>query len=133
MEDLKRRTDELANFVVGATERYHIAAGKMVAVGYSNGANIAASILLRRPGLLQRAVLFRAMVPLVPDELPDLSGTRVWIAGGKDDGLIPPAETEGLADLLRAAGADVTLRLIDADHGLTSSEFVLAKRWLEGA
>src|SRR5213592_3033744 len=57
MEDLKQRTDELADFVVAATERYHIAAGKMVAVGYSNGANIAASILLRRPGILQRAVL----------------------------------------------------------------------------
>jgi phospholipase/carboxylesterase len=133
MEDLKRRTAELSDFVVAATERYHIAAWKMVVVGYSNGANIAASILLRRPGILRRAVLFRAMVPFVPDELPDLSGARVWIAGGKNDGLIPPAETERLADLLRAAGADVTLRLIDAGHGLTSSEFVLAKRWLEGA
>ena len=63
LEDLKQRTDELADFVVAAAEHYHLDARKLVAVGYSNGANVAASILLRRPGVLLSAIFLRAMVP----------------------------------------------------------------------
>ena len=73
LEDLKQRTDELADFVVAAAEHYHFDARKLVAVGYSNGANVAASILLRRPGVLPSAILLRAMVPFIPEELPNLS------------------------------------------------------------
>jgi predicted esterase len=130
LEDLKRRTDELAQFVVAAAAHYQFAAGEVTAVGYSNGANIAASIVLRRPGILRTAVLLRAMVPFVPEPLPDLSATRVWIGGGKQDVIIPPTETERLADLLRKAGAEVTARFFDAGHGLTNAELVLVKRWL---
>ena len=132
LEDLKQRTDELAEFVVAAAAHYHFPVEKVAAVGYSNGANIAASILLRRPGVLRTAVLFRAMVPLVPETLPDLSPVRVWIAGGKQDVLIAPSETQRLADLLKEAGAEVTAHFVDAGHGLTNTELVLAKRWLQG-
>jgi phospholipase/carboxylesterase len=131
LEDLQVRTEELADFVVAAMEQYQRAPEKIVAVGYSNGANVAASILLRRPGVLRTAVLLRAMVPFVPEKLPDLSATRVWIAGGKQDRIIPPEESGRLAELLQAAGAQVTARLIEADHGLTNTELVLVKRWLE--
>jgi len=130
LEDLKQRTDDLAEFIAAAATHYQLAADKIVAVGYSNGANIAASVLLRRPGILRTAVLFRAMVPLQPERLPDLSGTRVWIGGGKQDTLILRAETERLAALLRQAGADVTARFFDAGHGLTNMEFVIVQRWL---
>ena len=130
LEDLKKRTDDLAEFITAAATHYQLAADKIVAVGYSNGANIAASVLLRRPGILRTAVLFRAMVPLQPERLPDLSGTRVWIGGGKQDTLILPAETERLAALLRQAGADVTARFFDAGHGLTNTEFVIVQRWM---
>jgi predicted esterase len=130
LEDLKKRTDDLAEFITAAATHYQLAADKIVAVGYSNGANIAASVLLRRPGILRTAVLFRAMVPLQPERLPDLSGTRIWIGGGKQDTLILPAETERLAALLRQAGADVTTRFFDAGHGLTNTEFVIVQRWL---
>src|SRR5216110_3498545 len=85
VEDLKHRTNELADFVAAAAEHYGFAADKVVAVGYSNGANIAASLLLLRPEVLSAAVLFRAMVPLVPDTPPNLSAVRVWIGGGTDD------------------------------------------------
>ena len=122
LEDLKRRTDELADFVVAAAAQYQFAAEKVVAVGYSNGANIAASILLRRPGTLPTAVLLRAMVPLVPEKLPDLSAVRVWIGGGKQDVIIAPSETQRLVELLRAAGAEVTARFFEAGHGLTNTD-----------
>src|SRR6266567_1473638 len=79
VEDLKHRTNELADFVAAAAQHYGFAADKVVAVGYSNGANIAASMLLLRPEILRGAVLFRAMVPLVPENLPELSSVRVWI------------------------------------------------------
>jgi len=133
LEDLKKRTDDLAEFIVAAAAHYQLAQEKIVAVGYSNGANIAASVLLRRPGTLRTAVLFRAMVPLQPETLPDLSGTRIWIGGGKQDTLILPVETERLAALLRDAGAEVTARFFDAGHGLTNTEFVIVQRWLAQA
>lgn len=132
LEDLKRRTDDLAEFIGTAAAHYRLIPEKIVAVGYSNGANIAASVLLRRPGILQTVVLFRAMVPLQPEKLPDLSGVRAWIGGGNRDVIIPPAETERLVELLRQAGAEVTAQFVDAGHGLTNTEFVVVHRWLAG-
>ncbi len=132
LEDLKERTDDLAEFILAAAERYQFDAAKLVAVGYSNGANIAASVLLRRPGVLHAAILLRAMVPFMPEELPDLRGVRVWIGGGKQDMIIPRANTERLAEMLSSAGAEVTAHFFDAGHGLTNTELVLAKRWLDG-
>ncbi len=100
-------------------------------VGYSNGANIAASILLRHPEVLRTAMLLRAMVPFQPEELPDLSGVGIWIAGGNQDPLIPRLNTERLAEMLNDAGAEVTAHFFEAGHALTNTELVLAKRWLD--
>jgi predicted esterase len=130
LEDLRKRTNELADFVAAAAEHYRLAADQVVAVGYSNGANIAASILLLRPEILRGAVLFRAMVPLVPENLPDLSSVHVWIGAGSEDPIIPTSETQRVVELLRSAGADVTLRFFNAGHGLTNSEVETAGRWL---
>src|SRR2546426_1461748 len=94
MEDLKRRTNELADFVAAAVRQYRLAADRVVAVGYSNGANIATSMLLRRPEILRAAILFRTMVPLVPDSAPALSSVRVWIGAGDQDPIIPASETQ---------------------------------------
>jgi phospholipase/carboxylesterase len=131
LEDLKTRTNELGDFVDAAMRHYELAANYLVGVGYSNGANIAASMLLLRPELLRAAVLFRAMVPLVPENLPDLSSVRVWIGAGSQDPIIPTSETQRLAELLRSAGADVTIRFFNAGHGLTSSEVETAAQWLK--
>ncbi|HEY2714102.1 MAG TPA: alpha/beta hydrolase [Chthoniobacterales bacterium] len=131
LEDLKQRTDELADFVIAAAEHYGLDREKMVAVGYSNGANIAASILLRRPEILRAAVLLRAMVPLEPDQLRDLRGTRVWIAGGDADTIIPREQTERLAEMLASAGAEVTARFFPTGHGLTNTELAVVRRWLK--
>lgn len=129
-EDLKMRTEELADFVSAATAYHEINPNKLVEVGYSNGANIAASILLRRAGVLARAVLLRAMIPFAPETLPDLSGTRIWIGGGQQDTIILPGDTQQLADLLEQAGAQVTAHFTHAGHGLTNIELVLVQRWL---
>jgi len=129
-EDLKRRTHELADFVGAAAEHYELAADQIVAIGYSNGANIAASLLLLRPETLRAAILFRAMVPLVPEKLPDLSSAHVWIGAGNQDPIIPTSETQRLVELLRNARADVTIRFFTAGHNLTNNEIEIARDWL---
>src|SRR5882724_4577558 len=131
VEDLKQRTNELADFVAVAVKHYKLAAGQIVAVSYSNGANIAASMLLLRPEILSAAILFRAMVPLVPENLPDLSSVRVWIGAGDQDPIILASEAQRLADLLRRAGADVTIRFANASHALTEADVKTARHWLE--
>src|SRR5437667_6834005 len=131
LEDLKNRTNELADFVAAAAQHYGFAADKVVAVGYSNGANIAAGVLLLRPEILRGAVLFRAMVPLVPENLPDLSSVHVWIGAGSEDPIIPASEAQRLVELLRRAGADVTIRFARAGHGLTNDDITTARDWLE--
>jgi predicted esterase len=132
LEDLKKRTIELADFVAAAAKHYKLAADQIVAVGYSNGANIAASMLLLRPEILSAAILFRAMVPLVPEKLPDLSSVRVWIGAGNQDPIIPASEAQGLVELLRSAGADVTIRFANASHALTEADVETARHWLKG-
>ena len=131
LEDLKYRTNELADFVIAAAQHYGFATDQLVAVGYSNGANIAASMLLLRPELMHRAILFRAMVPLNPDTLPDLSSAHVWISAGDLDPIIPTSEVQRLVELLRRAGADVTIRFFNAGHGLTNDDVITARDWLD--
>jgi predicted esterase len=131
VEDLKQRTNELADFITVAAAQYNLATNEIIAVGYSNGANIAASMLLLRPEILHAAILFRAMVPLVPEAMPDVSPVRVWIGAGNQDPIIPTSETQRLVDLLRGAGADVTIRFFNAGHGLTNSEVETAGQWLK--
>jgi phospholipase/carboxylesterase len=131
-EDLVFRTHELAEFVEGTSEEYGFDKRKLVAAGYSNGANIAASVILLHPGLLSAAVLFRAMVPFEPEVMPDLSGMPVFMASGRRDQMIPPDNSQRLADILSEAGADVDLRWRDTGHGLTYEEVGEAKEWLAG-
>ena len=128
IEDLKFRTEELANFVslVSAEKKL----GRVVAVGYSNGANIAASLLLLRPEVLSGAVLFRAMVPFVPDSYPDLRNKPILISDGTFDSIIPQAQANKLAEILRKSGANVTLRLQQSDHQLVEEDIRDAKEWL---
>lgn len=132
LEDLKHRTNELADFISSAAQHYGFATDQLVAVGYSNGANIAASILLLRPQIMHRAILFRAMVPRIPDTLPVLSTTQVWIGAGDQDPIVPASETKRLVELLRRAGADVTIRFANAGHGLTNDDLEAARHWLGG-
>jgi len=130
LQDLKNRTNELADFVAAAAQHYGFASDNVVAAAYSNGANIAASMLLLRPEILSAAILFRAMVPLIPERQPNLSRVHVWIGAGTDDPIIPTSETKRLAELLRDAGADVTSRFFQASHELTPDDVEAARDWL---
>ena len=130
LEDLKTRTNELADFVADAVRHYKLAADQVVGVGYSNGANIAASMLLLRPEIMHAAILFRAMVPLVPDKMPELSSVQVWIGAGDQDPIVPSSDTERLAEVLRRAGAEVTIHFAEAGHGLTNNDVETARHWI---
>lgn len=130
LDDLRTRTHELADFVGAAARSYGFAADRVVAVGFSNGANIAASMLLLRPDVLAGAVLFRAMVPLVPEVMPDLGGRPVLLAVGRRDPIALPEQAEQLRRLLAQAGAIVTLHWEDTGHRLTAGDIATAHAWL---
>ena len=128
-EDLVTRTDDLAGFIGDAARSYGFDAGKVVAAGFSNGANIAASVLLQRPGTLRGAMLFAPMVPFEPAVLPDLRGTFVFIGAGKRDQIAAEAQVERLAAILRQSGADVTLEWHEGGHELNAPLARSAKAW----
>jgi predicted esterase len=130
LDDLNARTHELADFVADAARRYGFDPGRVIAVGFSNGANIAASMLLLRSQTLMGALLFRAMVPFVPETPPNLAGTPVFIAAGTSDPIVPREQPEQLAAMLRAAGAAVHLHWEPAGHGLTQDDLRAAQAWL---
>jgi predicted esterase len=131
VEDLKFRTNELADFVTSASREYEFDPRTVVAVGYSNGANIAASMLLLRPQVISAAILFRAMVPLVPERLPDLSGKSVLLSEGEFDHIVGTAQAEKLKELLQESGANVTLNWAPSDHSLTQEEIFKARSFLQ--
>ena len=131
-EDLVNRTHELASFVEEAASEYGLDPKRLFAVGFSNGANIAASLLLLHPELLAGAVLLRAMTPFELETLPDLSGTPVYLAAGRSDQMIPPESTKRLAALLREAEAEVTLDWQPGGHGIGHAEVEAARAWLAG-
>jgi predicted esterase/catechol 2,3-dioxygenase-like lactoylglutathione lyase family enzyme len=129
-EDLALRTQALGKFVESAIATYGLDRAGIIAVGFSNGANIATSLLLRRPGILRGAVLLSPMVPFEPDELPDLSTTAVFIGAGRSDPMAPPAQVERLTELLRQAGADVTIHWERGGHTVTPQEIEAAHDWI---
>jgi phospholipase/carboxylesterase len=129
-EDLIFRTHELADFIELAAKRYAFNQNESIAVGYSNGANIAGSILLLRPVTFRGAALLRPMVPLVPANLPVLKGAPVLVAAGNHDPIVPADNARDLVALLERSGAKVTASFEDAGHGLTQATVTTVKHWL---
>jgi predicted esterase len=130
LEDLRFRTHELAGFVNSASAKYNFNPHRVVAVGYSNGANIAASMLLLHPSLLAGAILFRPGLPFVPDRVPDLTGISVLVAAGRFDEFVRQEETERLVALLKEAQAAVNLHWHSSGHALAGEEVEEAREWL---
>ena len=128
LPDFRRRTSELADFVEGARKAYGLASP--IAVGFSNGANAAWSLLLHKPELLSGAILMRAMMPFDPRPLPDLDGVPVLILAGASDQMVPTEQAGLLAAYLGEAGADVTYEALPAGHNLTQQDLVHAAGWL---
>lgn len=130
LEDLKFRTEELADFIKEARDEYELTQ-PFYALGFSNGANIAASVLFRQPDVLDGAVLLRAMVPFEPETLPDLTGKNILMLSGLMDPIIPAENANRLAAMFKEAGADLTFQMKPAGHGLVQSDFSDIKNWME--
>lgn len=129
-EDIARRARELADFIVQARASYALRGHKLLAVGYSNGANIASAILFLRAGTLDGAALLRAMVPFLPNEFPNLQKIPILIADGAHDPIVSRENAQRLAGLFEQAGADVRLEFEEAGHNLTAATRVLVRTWL---
>lgn len=130
VEDLKARAGELISFVDAAADSYGFRRDGVVAVGYSNGANVAGGMLLLDPAALAGAALFHAMKPFDPEGAVDLHGTPVFLSGGRRDAMIPAAETEALQAILTKAGAEVTMHWSPGGHELTHPEVDAATGWM---
>ncbi|MDS9471956.1 alpha/beta hydrolase [Sporosarcina pasteurii] len=130
-EDLIFRTKELHAFLDEAAEKYKFDRDNVIAVGYSNGANIAGSLLFHYEGSLKGASLHHPMVPRRGLQLPNLEGTKVFIAAGKNDPICPMVESEELDELLRGAGAETALHWEMNGHSLTRTEVAAAAEWFE--
>lgn len=131
LDDVRERTQALANFIAAAGKQYGFDPRNLTALGFSNGANIAASLLLLRPESLGDAILLRAMVVLDQPALPgSLAGRRVLLANGRQDPIVPPDHPVRLAALLEAGGANLTRHLAPAGHGLTAGDLAAAAAFL---
>ncbi|CAN5761246.1 alpha/beta hydrolase [soil metagenome] len=131
LEDLRFRTQELAKFVKEASIAYSFDLNKTIAIGFSNGANIAASLLLSNPETIKGAILFRAMIPFIPHSLPDLSHKHVLLSAGLADPIVPKEQVDGLLRLFEDTRSNITLKLQLAGHNLTDKDILDAKEWLE--
>ncbi|MEL6062257.1 MULTISPECIES: alpha/beta hydrolase [unclassified Methylobacterium] len=127
--DLRRRSHDLAGFVAAARDHYGL--GAPLALGFSNGANIAAALLMLRPEIQAGAVLMRPMVPFADPPAAELAGKPVLILSGAMDPIVPVENASRLAAQLTAAGAQVEHRILPAGHGLSQAEVSLAAGWLE--
>jgi phospholipase/carboxylesterase len=128
--DVIRRAGELSRWIAAARDAHGFDISKLTAVGFSNGANIAAAVLLLHPGSFPAAILLRAMVPLVPEKPPALAGTRVLLVTGRNDPIVPASNADQLASMLSTAGAKVDHQRLSTGHQLTPTDIELSKQWL---
>jgi predicted esterase len=129
-KEVRSRAEELARFIRAAIMKYGLDATRIYALGYSNGANIASTVMFIQPDLLQGAVLFRPMLVYEPEEQGDLSGASVFISAGRMDPIVPVKSVERLVELFESAHAEVTLKWQSAGHNLVPSEVREASDWL---
>ena len=130
LQDLERRTEELARFIERARSEYGLQENRVVAVGYSNGANIAASLILRHPRVVPGAILFRAMVPFTPEPVPVLGKTKIFLSAGERDPIVPAANTQRLAAIFQSGGAEVSIHWHTGGHELGQDDLDAAKSWI---
>jgi len=129
-KEVRSRAEELARFIRAAVVTYRLDPTRVFALGYSNGANIASTVMLVEPGILQGAILFRPMLVYEPSEKTDLTGSAVFISAGRMDPIVPTASVERLAELFESAHAEVTLKWQLTGHNLVPSEVREAAEWL---
>jgi predicted esterase len=130
MGDVRSRAEELAQFIRAASERYGFSMRRLIIVGHSNGANLAASLILLHPHYLAGAILFRVMVPLVPEIIRDFHQLSIFIGAASLDPLIAAGQTEELAAIFRSGGADVAISWHPGGHEIGEEDVQAARNWL---
>jgi predicted esterase len=128
--EVRSRAEELARFIEAAIARYALDPERIFALGYSNGANAASTVMLTQPGLVKGAILLRPMFVYEPEKRADLSGSSVFISAGRMDPIVSSRSVERLVELLQSARAKVTLKWQMVGHNLVSSEVSEAAAWL---
>lgn len=131
-DDVRARADQLAEFVLDARAQYGFAGRRLVAVGFSNGANIGGALTLLRPDVVTEAALFASMLPVPDPPMSDLSGTRVFLSNGERDPMAPLSSTDRFAELLRERSASVTVHRHGGGHQIALDGLRAAKSWLDG-
>lgn len=131
LEDLHARTHELDAYLHAMAKRYEFSLDDAVFIGYSNGANITASLMFLHPQTVRSVLLLHPMLPFTPETSPDLSGAQIFIGAGMQDEMVPPESTNALATLLHSAGADVQVHWEDNGHRISDTEIEAAQKWLE--
>jgi phospholipase/carboxylesterase len=129
-KEVRSRAEELARFIRAAVVTYRLDPTRVFALGYSNGANVASTVMFVEPGILQGAILFRPMLVYEPTEKKDLSGSAVFISAGRMDPIVPTVSVERLVKLFELAHAEVTLKWQLVGHNLVPSEVSEAANWL---
>jgi predicted esterase len=129
-KEVRSRAEELGRFIRAAIVRYGLDATRIYALGYSNGANVASTVMFIEPRLIQAAILFRPMLVFEPEEKNDLSGASVFISAGRVDPIVPVSSVERLAELFESRHAEVTLKWQLTGHSLVPSEVSEASDWL---
>ena len=130
LEDLAQRTAELTDFLRTAASIYKFELNRLLAVGFSNGANMAANLLLTSPDVLAGGILIRAMLPFAPANVPNLAGKSILLLNGQFDPVVPPAQPKELAAIFQSAGAEATLHWQPAGHNLAPADVAIATKWL---
>jgi predicted esterase len=129
-KEVRSRAEELARFIRAAAITYQLDPSRVFALGYSNGANVASTVMFVEPGILQRVILFRPMLVYEPTEKKDLSGFPVFISAGRMDPVVPTSSVERLVELFELVHAEVTLKWQPVGHNLVPSEVSEAADWL---
>jgi phospholipase/carboxylesterase/glyoxalase family protein len=129
-EDIKHRARELSEFVIEAAGHYRFDPKRVIALGYSNGANIAGAMLMIHPDVLAGAILLRPMVPLVPDQTPRLNDKPILIEAGTMDPMGSVSEIERLVQIFGKGGAELTIKQHHGGHGMTHDDLTEAQKWL---
>lgn len=130
LEDLRIRSHELADFIQKCSLHYKFDLENTIAIGFSNGANISVSMLFLRPEVIQGTILFRAMVPFIPDPLPNLSSKKILLSAGLEDPIVSRNETENLFRLFQKTNAIITLKWQPSSHNLIQEDILVAKPWI---
>jgi len=129
-KEVRARAEELARFIRAAVVTYRLNPDRVFALGYSNGANVASTVMLIEPGLLRGSILLRPMLVYEPPEQSNLSDSAVLISAGRMDPIAPQSSVEQLAGLFETAHADVTLKWQLAGHSLVPADVRESSEWL---